>query len=100
DRTDWPNLRLQIGRSLETELINELLTREVSTLSYSGAYEAINALCEVNVRVGQSPGFDFYLSLPVFIRVADARFAPLEQRLHVTVRRHHKLGNIKGTVLH
>jgi len=100
DGTYWPNLRLQIERHEGTELINESLTREVSTLNYPDAYEAINALCEVNVRVGQSLGFDFYLSLPVFIRVADALFAPLEKRLHVSVRRHHKLENIKGVVLH
>lgn len=100
DGITWPNLRILIGRHDGTELTNELVTREVGTLSYPDAYEAINALCEVNVRAGQSPGFDLYLSLPAFARVDNARLTPLVKRLDVTVSRHPTLRNIKGVVIH
>ncbi len=99
DGADWPNLRLHIGPHQRTELIDEVLARQVSALGYPDAYEAINVLCEVNVRLGQSYGYDLYLSLPVFIRVLDARLAPPEKRLYIVVKRHNKLGDIKGIVL-
>lgn len=99
DGATWPSLCLHVGPPKLPELIDEQLTREVSTRGYSDPYEAINALCEVNVRQGQSYGYDFYLSLPVFIRVSDARLAPAEKRLYVTVKRHNRLGDIRGNVL-
>ncbi len=87
-----------LDRTRGTELLDEALVRQVSALGYPDAYEAINALCEVNVGQGQPYGYDFYLSVPLFIHVVDARVVPSEKRMRVTVRRHHKLHDIKGMV--
>lgn len=98
DNTDWPALNIHLGPHQGTELSDERLVREIGALGYPEPYEAINLLCDVSVRQGQSHGYDFYLSAPIFILITDARVVPREKQLAVTVKMHRELRDMKGVV--
>jgi hypothetical protein len=99
DRVRWPELQLQNGPHVGTEMADEQLARELGALGFADAYEAVNACCEVNVSRGHSHGYDLYLSVPLFATVATLRKLPGENRLQVELKRHVKLTAVNATVV-
>ena len=99
DGVRWPELQICSGPHVGTEMANEQLVRQLGSLGFSDAYEAVNSCCEVNVSRGQSHGYDLYLSVPLFATVAALRKLPGENRLQVELKRHVKLSAVNATVM-
>ena len=79
--------------------MDEVLAREAARLGYSDADEAVNLICELNIRAGQSSGYHFWLSLPVFAAIHDVRASLKGRRMEVAIRRHRDLPPLRATAV-
>jgi hypothetical protein len=99
DGCQWPAVHLCLGSYDSSNFAGESIIRELAAFGYSHPYEAINALCEINVHHGSAPGCRFYLSIPVFARVSEVRILRQETCLELTISRHCKLFDVSGVVV-
>jgi hypothetical protein len=97
DGIDWPGLRTKFDAGGLTPLADGELTREIHLLGYSDAFEAANALCELNVSP-QNHGCYLSLSVPVFGTISDTRISTADKRIEIDVKRHNDLGDLKAIV--
>ena len=99
DSVDWPVTHYRVGPYSTGPQIDAGLARVVAGLGYSDIFEAVNLLCELNIRPGQPDSYHFWLSLPVFARVSDVRILTKERKLLVEINRHRRLTALWGNVV-
>lgn len=99
DSRSWPVAHYRLLPYGSSPLMDEALARDAARLGYSDADEAVNLLCEINIRAGQSNGHHFWLSMPVFASIQDFRASPKERRIEVSILRHRKLSTLKGLAI-
>ncbi len=95
----WPVAHYSYGPYNTGPLTDDAVTRDAVRLGYSDAHEAVNLLCQLNIRAGQSNGHHFLLSLPVFAAISELQASLKDRRLEVTIRRHSALPPLKGTAI-
>src|SRR5437879_196878 len=99
DSLDWPVAHYRIGPYSTGIQIDAAVARVVAGLGYSEFFEAVNLLCELNIRPGYSDSYHFWLSLPVFARISDFRILAKEKKVHVEIKRHRELAALRGNVV-
>lgn len=99
DGAPWSALHIKQGTHDAGMLTDQKFARQVSPLGYSNPYEAINALCEVNVESGSRAGHDFCIYAPIFARVSNCRMVPSDGLFLPEIQRHPKLDGIRATAV-
>jgi hypothetical protein len=99
DSHNWPVADYSIEPYAAGAQIDAAVARTVARLGYADVFEAVNLLCELNIREGRPDSYHFYLSLPVFASVSEFAILPKEKRVHVQIRRHHALSALTGIVV-
>jgi hypothetical protein len=99
DSRSWPVAHYRLLPYGSSPLLDEALARDAARLGYSDADEAVNLLCEINIRAGQSNGHHFWLSMPVFASIQDVHASLKERRMEVSILRHRKLSTLKGMAI-
>lgn len=69
----------------------------VNLIGYADVFEAVNALCELNVSQ-QSNGHDLSVSIPVFAAIWAVRIDSLDRRVNVEVQRHRRFRDLKAVI--
>lgn len=99
DGERWPQLEIQVGPHSGSEMANEQVNRELGSLGFRDVYEVVKMCCEVSVSRGYSPGYNLYLSAPLFATIATLRKLLGQNRLQVELKRHVKLTAVNATVV-
>ncbi|MGH9685537.1 MAG: hypothetical protein ACRD5K_00405 [Candidatus Acidiferrales bacterium] len=94
--TPWSALCIKHGVHDAGMLTHQKFARAVSGLGYSNPYEAINALCEINVEFGSRAGFDFCLYAPIFARVSNCGMVPSTCAFLPEMEKHQALNEIQA----
>ncbi|HEV7674591.1 MAG TPA: hypothetical protein VGQ12_08675 [Candidatus Angelobacter sp.] len=95
ERWPWPAFQVWAGSHHPEKLHGEALGRELGGKGWSSPYDAINSLCEINMRQGGSYGYDLFLSLPVYASVQEAKFSTTLNELQFSYIHHTSLTNTK-----
>jgi hypothetical protein len=99
DSHNWPVAHFCFFPYNSAPLENDALAREAARLGYSDMHEAVNLLCGLNIRAGQSHGFHFCLSLPVFALISEIGASLKERRMEVSILRDRRLKKLKGIAI-
>lgn len=98
DGRDWPALRIKFHKGGLSPLMEERCSKEVHLLGYEHAFEAVNALCELNVSAGHDQGCELSVYVPVFANISSIRIKTPEKSVCVEIERHRAFSNMSALV--
>ena len=99
DSYQWPVAQYVLHGYGTPALASDVLVGETTRIGYPDPYDAVNLLCELNIRSNQSQGHQLYVSMPVFASISGFRILPRDKKVHVEIKRHSQLGLLKCAVL-
>jgi hypothetical protein len=97
DGRNWPAVTRDFDVGGNHPLIDGYgqFNRAAHLLGYADAFDAANALCEVNVSLQQDRGCDLSFSFPVFADISATRIDTQEKKINVEIKRHRAFSDIK-----
>lgn len=95
EKWNWPSFEVWFGRHRPEKLLADDLGLELAAQGWSDPYQAMNSLFEINIWRSGPYVYDFYVSIPVFARIADVRFATTDRLLRLKCSRHQNAPNLR-----
>ena len=99
DGRSWPVAQYCLMPHSSSPLMGDEIGRQVARLGHSDPQEAVNLLCELNLRAGSSNGFQFCLSVPSFALISKLSLRPVMRQISVEMLRHRELRSLTGMVV-
>ena len=98
DGCDWPGLDVTFDPGGSSPLMDNKFTKIAQLRGYGDVFEAVNALCELNVTLAQYNCSDFLLCVPVFAMISTIGVNLREKHLSIAVKRHHSLSHLSAAL--
>lgn len=98
DGCDWPGLDVTFDPGGSSPLMDNKFTKIAQLRGYDDIFEAVNALCELNVTLSQHNGSDLSLCIPVFAAISTIGVNLRDKRLSVAVKRHRSFSHLSAAL--
>ena len=96
DQPLFPALEFTIGQGEPQVLYNPTIEQELSDEGFMNPYEAIGALCDVNVQYGTNLTMDMVVHVPVLATISEIKFDRTNRAMADVLVTHHRAINEMG----